>query len=296
MPLVHERLFRVRFYECDAYGHVNHANYLRYMQEAAFDASAAAGYHAARYDELNHHWLIRETDITYLRSLTYGDSVIVKTWVQDFRRVRSRRAYELRLASSGEIVAEATTDWVYIDRASQRPASIPPEMVRAFWPDGQPVAAPRRESFPQAPPPPPGVFKTRHLVEWRDIDGAQHVNNANYMVYIENCAIQMGITYGWPMTRMMADGFGIVARRYRLEYLEPAVFGDDLEVATWVSNVRRATAERHYTIHRAGDNALLARAHVLWVWVDLATGRPIRVPKGFLDAFRDNIVDPDASG
>jgi len=44
MPLIHERAFRVRHYECDAYGHVNHANYLRYMQEAALDASAAAGY------------------------------------------------------------------------------------------------------------------------------------------------------------------------------------------------------------------------------------------------------------
>ena len=42
MALTHERTFRVRHYECDSYGHVNHANYLRYMQEAAFDASAAA--------------------------------------------------------------------------------------------------------------------------------------------------------------------------------------------------------------------------------------------------------------
>ena len=43
MPLKHERLFRVRFYECDAYGHLNNSNYVRYMQETAFDASAAAG-------------------------------------------------------------------------------------------------------------------------------------------------------------------------------------------------------------------------------------------------------------
>ena len=42
--MIHERAFRVRQYECDPYGHVNHANYLRYMQEAAFDASAAVGY------------------------------------------------------------------------------------------------------------------------------------------------------------------------------------------------------------------------------------------------------------
>jgi acyl-CoA thioesterase FadM len=35
----------------------------------------------------------------------------------------------------------------------------------------------------------------------------------------------------------------------------------------------------------------LARAHVLWVWVDLATGRPIRIPASFVDDFAANIVD-----
>ena len=81
----------MRHYECDAYGHVNHANYLRYMQETAFDASAAVGYDVARYEAIGRQWLVRETDITYLRPLVYGDTVIVKTWVADFRRVRSRR-------------------------------------------------------------------------------------------------------------------------------------------------------------------------------------------------------------
>ena len=55
MPLTHTRTFRVRHYECDAYGHLNNANYLRYMQETAFDASAAAGYDLERYNKLGHH-------------------------------------------------------------------------------------------------------------------------------------------------------------------------------------------------------------------------------------------------
>ena len=46
---VHTATFRVRHYECDAYGHLNNANYARYMQEAAFDASAAVGYGKDRY-------------------------------------------------------------------------------------------------------------------------------------------------------------------------------------------------------------------------------------------------------
>src|SRR5439155_20426757 len=102
MPLTHERTFRVRHYECDAYGHVNNTNYLRYMQEAAFDASAAAGYDLARYAALGNHWLVRETEIEYLAPLRYGHSVRVTTWVEDFHRVRSRRAYTVhRLGGEG---------------------------------------------------------------------------------------------------------------------------------------------------------------------------------------------------
>lgn len=97
MPLTYQRTFRIRHYECDAHGFARYASYLNYMQEAAFDASAAAGYDRKHYDAAGQHWLVRETDIHYRQQLRYGESVLVKTWVADFRRVRSRRAYQLYL-------------------------------------------------------------------------------------------------------------------------------------------------------------------------------------------------------
>jgi acyl-CoA thioester hydrolase len=290
MPLIHERTFRVRHYECDAYGHVNHANYLRYMQETAMDASAAAGYDIPRYEAMRRQWFIRETDIQYLHPLTYGDSVVVKTWVQDFRRVRSRRAYELRHARTGEIVAQATTDWVYLDTDTLRPVSVPPEMIAAFIPEGMPDDGSRREPFPPAPPPPPGVFTLRRRVEWRDLDTAGHVNNAMYMAYLEDCGVQVAAAYGWPMTRMFKAGFGLVARRYRIEYMQSATMDDELELATWVSDIGRTSAVRHYTITRVTDGAPIARAYVVWVWIDLATGRPTRILPDFATDFAPNIA------
>jgi acyl-CoA thioester hydrolase len=290
MPLTTKHTFRVRHYECDAYGHLNHANYLRYMQEAAFESSAEAGYDVARYRAINRTWYVRESDITYLRPLAYGDSVNIKTWVSDFRRIRSHRNYDLYDAASGQLAAQAVTDWVFLDAGSLRPITVPPEIVNAYWPDGPPETIPARESFPKAPDPPPGVFKMRRPVRWRDIDGAGHVNNAAYMSYFEDCAIEVAAFYGWPMTRMMEAGFGIIARRYRIEYRLPALLGDELEVSTWVSEPKRVTAVRHYTVHRVADDALLARAHVLWVWVSLETGKPIRTPADFMEDFADNIV------
>ena len=40
---MHTSFFRVRQYECDAYGHLNNVNYVRYLQEAIVEAGAAAG-------------------------------------------------------------------------------------------------------------------------------------------------------------------------------------------------------------------------------------------------------------
>lgn len=289
-PLTHERTFRIRHYECDAYGHLNHANYLRLMQEAAFDASAAAGYDLARYEELGTWWWIRATDITYHRPLTYGDAVVVKTWVADFKRVRSRRMYEFRHAVTGDLVAAAYSDWVYLDSESLRPVAIPRAMIDAFFPEGPPEETKVRKSLPQAPPPPPDVYTYRRTVAWHDLDMMRHVNNAVYLTYLEEAGFGVCEAYGWPVERMIEVGFGIVAGRYHLEYKQAARLGDELAIATWASHARRTTAYRHYVIRRRGDNALIGRASALWVWVDLQTGRPIRIPQDFVDDFRANVV------
>jgi len=289
MPLTHERTFRIRHYECDAYGHVNNTNYLRYMQEAALDASAAAGYDLARYALLGHHWLVRETEIEYLAPLLYGDSVRVKTWVEDFRRVRSRRAYELTRTGDEVLVARGATEWVYLDSQTGQPARIPAEMVATFLPEGAPPVGPARR-FPVGAPPPPGRFAMRRKVMWQEIDAAGHVNNAQYLAYISDCGFEVAEAYGWPGSRMLAAGFGILVRQHHIEYLEPAVLGDELEVATWIYNVRRASASRVYTINRVRDGAALARADVYYAWVNLKTGLPSRLPADFLTDFAANIA------
>ena len=290
MPLIHTRTFRVRHYECDAFEHLNNANYLRYMQEIAFDASAAAGYDLARYAVIGHHWLIHTTDIEYLQPVRYGEAVEVKTWVLDFQRVRSRRAYEFRRAGSDGLIARAETDWVFLNTETGRPATIPDELKQAFFPDGLPGSFPARKPFPVAPPPPPGVFEIHQKVAWRDIDPAQHVNNAVYLVYIEECGMQVIAAHHWPVSRMLKEGFAILLRRNQVQYLQSAVLGDQLSITTWASAVKRSTAARHYTIKRTGDGQVLANVHSLGVWIDLSTGRPIRIPPGLLADFAPNLV------
>lgn len=291
MPLIHERIFSVRYSECDALGHVNNSHYLRYMQEAAFDGSAAAGYGSEVYAAMKRIWLARQTEIEYLRPLRYGESVIVKTYVVDFRRVVSRRNYEMRVQGTDEPVARAWTEWAFVDIETGRPALIPLEAVNAYFPEGAPPPAPPREKFPASPPPPSGAYTHRRRVAWSDVDSAGFVNNPVYLTYAEDCGFQCVAAHGWSAQRMLAEGSVIVARRNQIEYLQPALLDDEIEISTWLSDVKRVSALRHYTITRMRDGVELARVHTLGVWMNIATGQPARFPAQMLHDFAPNTAE-----
>jgi acyl-CoA thioesterase FadM len=87
---------------------------------------------------------------------------------------------------------------------------------------------------------------------------------------------------------MQAMGFAVLPYRYTLEYLQPAVLDDQLDLCCWVSNAQDRTAARHSTITRSSDGALVARARTLWGCADLDTGQPLPMDEGFLgDLQRD---------
>jgi acyl-CoA thioester hydrolase len=131
----------------------------------------------------------------------------------------------------------------------------------------------------------------RRKVLWQDIDSAGHVNNANYLAYVSDCGFEIGNAFGWPAARMLAEGFAVLVRRMRIEYSQPAVLDDELEITTWFYRVRRVTAVRAYTITRPRDGALIARAEGLYAWVDLKTGAPCRLPARFLADFAPNMAN-----
>jgi acyl-CoA thioester hydrolase len=281
--------FTVRQYECDAYGHLNNVTYVRWMQEVAIEASAYVGWTLDRLNALNSAWVIRETDIEYLLPLYYGETVTVRTWVEDFRKVRSLRRYEF-LRADGTKVAHATTDWVYIDKTTQQPLAIPTDMMHDYRPDDA-VPTLARDKFPVAPPPPAKPFVLSKRVEWRDIDTLGHANNASYFTMIEDAGFQASRAFGWGVANLIQNKVAVVARSLRVNYLQAAQVDDDVTITTYLSNLKRIMAHRHFIIRRVHDNALLAQARALFVFINYDTLQPIRPPQHMLNDFQGHIVD-----
>jgi acyl-CoA thioester hydrolase len=269
---------------------MNNAVYLRYMQEAGIEAAAAVGFDHQWHESEGRIWLPRRTEIEYLRPLQVGDQVEVRTWVKGFRRVFCRREYEFRKIGEKDIVAQAQTDWVFLERTRMKPVTIPSEIKSTFVPESSRETPVPRIRIPEPPPPPEGIFKIQRPVEWQDIDSMQHLNNAAYLDYAMNTGVRLTSAFGWPMSKWMEEGIAFVARKNSIEYLIPAQMEDELEISTWLFNVRPATVTRHFNLRRTASQELLAQIQTVWVMMNLETGRPMRIPPSMLEILAPNIV------
>ena len=137
----------------------------------------------------------------------------------------------------------------------------------------------------------------RHPIEVapESIDVLGHVNNQEYVRWMQEAATAHSIAQGWPLERYVALGRGWFVRRHTVEYLKPAFAGDALSLFTWVASFERSSSPRRYLFHRAADRAVVARAETLWVFVDFRTGSPVRIPAELRSAF-EVVADDEALG
>ncbi len=118
------------------------------------------------------------------------------------------------------------------------------------------------------------------------IDRLGHVNNAAYLQFLEAAAWAHAesLGAGWDLYQRL--GTVVVAHRHEIDYLKPAFDGEELQVGTWCTGTDgKLRFRRHYQIRRAGDESTLVRALTHWICVDLASGRPRRMPREFAAAY-----------
>ena len=131
MPQSHEYEFDVPASAIDENGHVNNVEYVRWMQEAAVRHFASVGGNEPM-DAAGATWVVRSHHVEYLRPALRDERIRVRTWVEDFRRVMSRRKYEFSRASDATVLARGETEWVFVDAQTGRPKTIPREIQELF--------------------------------------------------------------------------------------------------------------------------------------------------------------------
>ncbi|MDP3428656.1 MAG: acyl-CoA thioesterase [Humidesulfovibrio sp.] len=131
----------------------------------------------------------------------------------------------------------------------------------------------------------PRIFTRDIVVAPSDIDVQGHVNNLRYLQWMQDVAVAHSAAQGWSMERYVTEGMGWVVRSHAITYKRPAFLGEVITACTWIAGFSPRTSPRRYLFWRAADTCVLAEAETMWVFVDLKTGRPTKVPAALRSAF-----------
>lgn len=129
------------------------------------------------------------------------------------------------------------------------------------------------------------VFTQRLVPTPESIDVNGHVNNIEYLRWMQEVATLHSAAQGWGRERYVQTRTSWVIRSHTIEYLRPAYAGEAILLGTWIAGFAEQTSPRRYLFLRAADRKVLARAETLWVYVDATTGRPCAIPEALRTAF-----------
>ncbi len=122
------------------------------------------------------------------------------------------------------------------------------------------------------------------------IDLLDHVNNKEYLRWMEEGAVEHAAHNGWPFEALRQINSAWVARQHWIEYIRPAVLNDDLTLYTWVQSLKRFSSLRRYALKR-GDEVLMVGA-TEWVFVDYTRRKPAPIHPEVVKSFE--LVAPDS--
>ena len=151
---VYRSFVRVRFGECDPYGHANNAVYLGYLEQVAFEHAEICGWPVSRLQsEIGAVFVARKHEMEFLQPSFEGDLLEISTWSEGMSMVRTRRQYLIRkVPATGfavpppevipfeafvpperrDLVLSATTEWAFVDLSRGRAVRIPQHVLDGF--------------------------------------------------------------------------------------------------------------------------------------------------------------------
>lgn len=173
----------VKSYEVDYNKRTKLSSLFNYMQEAAFNHanSLGAGYEDMKKQEFL--WVLSRIKIEVIRYPEWGEKIILETWPKGNNRLFELRDFIFR-DERNEKVALATSAWLVLDSNNMKPKKV--KTLPFTLPDNEGKYA-LNEELGKIESQSIFEFQVERTAVYSDIDVNQHVNNAKYVEWIEDC-------------------------------------------------------------------------------------------------------------
>ena len=108
-----------------------------------------------------------------------------------------------------------------------------------------------------------------------ECDIYRHVNNANYLHYLEYARYEYLKDIGFDYEKAVRSGYGVYIARIEIEYKKPAFTDDVLIIKSQPVKKGAVSGVIAQQIRRGED--LIIDAKVTWAFVD-SKGQPVKIP------------------
>jgi acyl-CoA thioester hydrolase len=119
-------------------------------------------------------------------------------------------------------------------------------------------------------------------VRWRDLDAFNHVNNSNFLTYLEESRLQWlsHVPGPWFDETSMP-----VLAASEINYRQPIAWPATLHIELRCKRLGNTSMTIAHRIVDAGDaTRLYSDGHVVMVWMNPATGKPVSLPQAIREA------------
>jgi acyl-CoA thioester hydrolase len=121
------------------------------------------------------------------------------------------------------------------------------------------------------------VFRTTLGVRWGDMDAFNHVNNAQYLRYLEEARVQS--LAGIPGISLN-DRIAPVLAASNVNYRQPIEWPNEILVELFVGKVGNSSLTVGHRILSSTDASVLySDGSVVMVWIDTQTGKSVPLPE-----------------
>jgi medium-chain acyl-[acyl-carrier-protein] hydrolase len=134
-------------------------------------------------------WMLNRMAAVIHRYPRYEEVVRVVTWSTGIRTCKGFR--DFRLYCGDELVASASSLWLYVNLRTKSIARVPPEIAATFPSRPDDLFRPELDKLKLMPP---TATAAGHAISVRysDVDGNGHVNNVAYFDYLQSALARSG--------------------------------------------------------------------------------------------------------
>jgi acyl-CoA thioester hydrolase len=121
------------------------------------------------------------------------------------------------------------------------------------------------------------AFRTAISVRWGDMDAFNHVNNAQYLRYLEEARVQwLASIPGISLTDRIAP----VLVASNVNYRQPIEWPSEIAVDLFIEKIGNSSLTMgHRMLSSTDASVLYSDGSVVMVWIDTQTGKSVPLPE-----------------